>query len=137
MSECGVCIGGYEHDGPPEFFATRWPKARTGHKCGECRRTILKGEVYHRCSGKFEGDFFDDITCAQCAEIREAFTCAGYDETGPPQGQLWSDIEGVMFPHLTTACFDKLATPEAKAFLRRRWMEWKGLTVCGMNERHD
>jgi hypothetical protein len=41
---------------------------------------------------------------------------------------LWPDMEEV-FGKLTTSCFDKLQTPEAKAELRRRWMEWKGLSA--------
>jgi hypothetical protein len=127
MSDCGVCIGGYDCDGYAEFQETRWPKARKEHVCGECERKIIKGETYHRWSGKYDGEFFDDITCAQCAEIRAAFTCAEYDQTGPPQGELWNDIREAMFPRMTTACFDKLQTLEAKTFLRERWMKWKGL----------
>jgi hypothetical protein len=127
MSDCGVCIGGYDCDGSPEFSDNRWPKARKEHQCGECARNILRGEVYNRWSGKYDGEFFDEITCSECAEIRSAFTCAEYDQTGPPAGQLWADIKDMMFPNLTTACFDKLQTPEAKAELRRRWMKWKGL----------
>jgi hypothetical protein len=129
MSDCGVCIGGYDCDGYAEIYETRWPKARKEHRCGECARVIPKGEVYQRVSGKFDGEFFDDITCSQCAEIRSAFTCTERDQTGPPAGELWSDIKEMMFPHLTTACFDKLQTPEAKTFLRAQWMRWKGIGV--------
>ena len=128
MSDCGFCIGGYDCDGYPEFSDLAWPKARKEHRCGECARTILKGEVYNRWSGKFDGELFRYKTCAQCYEIRLAFSCTESDQTGPPQGELWSDIYEMMFPRLTTACFDKLQTPQAKAFLQKKWIEWKGIT---------
>jgi hypothetical protein len=129
MSDCGVCIGGYDCDGYPEFSDFSWPKARKEHKCGDCNKTIPKGEKYQRWAGKFDGEMFTEKRCAICVEIRDAFTCTESDQTGPPNGELWSDIAEYMFPHLTTACFDKLQTPEAKAELRRRWMEWRGLRV--------
>jgi hypothetical protein len=34
-----------------------------------------------------------------------------------------------MFDDLGAACFDKLETAHAKAFLRAKWQEWKGLEV--------
>jgi hypothetical protein len=130
MSDCGVCIGGYDCDGYPEFFNTTWPKARKEHVCEDCNRKILAGQTYHRVSGKYDGEMFDVVTCAICEEIRSAFTCAEYDQTGPPSGELWADIQEQMFPSITTACFDKLRSPEAKAYLRQRWMEWKGLATA-------
>lgn len=128
MSDCGVCLSGYDVDGYAEFYEVRTPKARKEHRCEDCNRTIAKGDVYHRVSGKFDGEFFDTITCAICIEIREAFTCDERDQSGPPPGELWADMVDV-FPHLNSACFDKLRTAVAKAELQRRWMEWKGLTA--------
>lgn len=129
MSDCGVCIGGYDADGMPEFHEVRWPKARKDHRCEDCNEVIPKGIVYQRYSGKFDGEFYDIITCSICSEIRSAFTCSEYDQTGPPPGELWADIAEMMFPRLTTACFEKLETPQAKEFLRTRWMRWKGLAT--------
>ena len=127
MSDCGVCIGiGYgDCDGAPEICNTRWPKAKKEHKCCECNRTILIGEEYERSSGKFDGSFWDEKTCNECAEIRIAFTC----EVPPPFGELWSEITEYAFPNLNTSCFDRLDTPAAKSFLRERWLKWKGLAV--------
>ena len=127
MSDCGVCIGGYDTDGMSEFYNVKWPKARKEHHCEDCGKVIAVGETYKRESGKFDGELYDIITCAICSEIRSAFTCSEYDQTGPPTGELWNDIKEQMFPTLTTACFEKLETPAAKAELRRRWMQWKGL----------
>jgi hypothetical protein len=122
MSECGVCLGGDFGDGEPyEFSEMRWPKARKEHKCGECGRTIQSGEKYQSFRGKCDGDFYHEITCHQCAEIREVFSC----EAWPMWGELWNDAREVLFPVLTTACFAKLRTPEAREFLRAKWIEWK------------
>jgi hypothetical protein len=30
-----------------------------------------------------------------------------------------------VFPEMTTTCYDRLKTPEAKVELQRRWAEWK------------
>lgn len=129
MSECGVCIGGYDSDGSCEFYDIRWPKAKKEHRCEDCNRVIAKGENYQRVAGKFDGEFFAVSTCAVCVEIRNAFTCTEYDQVGPPPGELWNDIREQMFPVITTACYDKLQTPEAKAYLRDRWLKWKGLVA--------
>lgn len=125
MADCGVCIGtGYDCcDGSPEICETRWPRARKEHRCGECGATVRKGEEYQRISGKYDGEFFDEKTCIDCAEVRDAFTC----EAPPIFGQLWADMKEFVFPALTTSCFDKMQTPRGKQFLREEWMKWKGL----------
>src|SRR5579863_6192523 len=124
MSDCGVCIVVCDFDGIPEFHDVSWPKAREPHKCLECKRVIPVGAKYERSVGKFDGEFFADSTCAECSEIAEAFSCDGKRIIGT----LWEDMESVM-RELTTTCFDRLTTPEAKAYLRERWMQWKGLSA--------
>lgn len=88
MSDCGVCIGGYDGE-LTEFFSEEWPKARKAHKCSECARLIAPGQKYQRCSGKSDGDFWSFITCSVCAEIRRVFTCDGSEALG---GMLWEDM---------------------------------------------
>jgi len=127
MSECGVCISGYDCDGSVDIGAVRWPKAKKEHRCEDCNEPIPVGSKYQRASGKYDGEFFDIKTCSVCVEVRDAFTCAEYDQAGPPPGHLWVDIQEQMFPSITTVCFDKLQSPEAKEYLRERWMKWKGL----------
>ena len=122
MSDCGVCLGEWDGDSP-EFFDVRTPKARKPHSCSECGKVIAKGDVYQRTCGKNDGDFWTYDTCLICAEIRAAFSCNG-ESLG---GMMWEDFRDYVFPEMTTTCFDRLKTPEAKAELRRRWMEWKGL----------
>lgn len=121
MSDCGVCIGGGDYDGCPEFYSMEYPRARKQHRCGECGKTIEIGERYQRFSGKFDGDMFWEKTCENCAEIRDGFTCYA----PPPFGSLWSEMVEYVFPLMTTSCFDKLKTPEDKAFLQGKWIEWK------------
>jgi len=126
MSDCGVCIGGYEADGCHDFSRVDWPKACKEHKCEECGRVIAKGEKYRRSAWKFDGEITDEINCAECVEIRDAFTC-WEDGAAYCPGELWADMRSAVFPVLTSACFDKLKTPSAKEMLRQLWMRWKGL----------
>jgi hypothetical protein len=123
MPDCSVCIGGGDYDGPNEFENIEWPKARKPHRCEECRRIIAAGERYERFSGKFDGSLFCLKTCAECAEIRDAFNCEG----GAIVDGLWSEIESYVFPHMTTGCLERLETPEAKVHLLQQWRKWKGL----------
>jgi len=38
--------------------------------CEECGRTIEVGEIYVRYAGTWEGDFFTNVACSQCAALR-------------------------------------------------------------------
>lgn len=121
MSDCGVCLGSY--DGDCEFYSARNRIARKPHVCEECGGSIVPGQPYEYVWGKCEGIFWTAKTCLVCAEIAKAFSC-----NGRMHGVLWDDMHEVMGA-LNTSCFDRLTTPEAKAELRRRWMEWKGLVA--------
>lgn len=124
MSDCGVCIGGFGDGEAPEFYESSTPKARKEHECDECRRTIHVGEKYRYIAGKWDGDFETFKICLLCEEIRRSFKC---DDGVTPIGYLMEDMNEALFPNLTTACFDRLQTPEAKQHLRALWMAWKGL----------
>lgn len=119
MSDCGVCIGGF--DGYSEFFSEEVRRARKTYKCSECDREIVPGQKYVVLSGKCEGDLWRERCCEVCNEISKAFSCDGRSV-----GNLWEEMDYVM-DELTTTCFDRLTTPEAKAYLRQRWMEHKEL----------
>lgn len=126
MSDCGVCLysdcDGYMS--AYDFCEVRTPKARKEHRCCECGKTIRIGERYERYAGKYDGDFCSIVTCLICAEIADAFYC----DSRLYGGGLWEGMHEIM-GELKSSCFDKLQTPEAKAELQRRWMEWKGLTA--------
>lgn len=123
MSDCGVCVTcGYAD----ECTGYRCVTVKAGQEwiCSECGCKIPKGTRYELASWFFEGGagFGNCKTCLICAEIAEAFQCGGRYHAE----SFWESMEDA-FPKLTTACFERLQTPEAKAELRRRWMEWKGL----------
>jgi hypothetical protein len=125
MSDCGVCIGGYDYDGAPEFHAVKLPKARKPHACCECKRGIPSGSVYEKTSGKYDGEFYSNRTCLVCAEIRDAFSCDG----GVLIGELWQEMHEYGFEKINESCFAKLQTVKAKRYLRGRWMKWKGIAI--------
>jgi len=118
MSDCGVCLTGY--DGDTDFCHTEIRKARKKHVCCECSKEILPGEQYERASGKSEGDFWDAETCMVCAEIAQAFYCDGRWFGGV----LWEHMDEVL-SEMTTGCLNRLKTARAKAELMKRWNEWK------------
>ena len=120
MNDCACIYDSAEGD-LPEFYTQQWRRARKSYTCCECRGTIQRGDRYECFSGKWERGVQTYRTCDQCQNIRESLYCEGWSF-----GQLWEDIEEQIFREtgLTVACIDKLTTPEAKAFLQRRWMEF-------------
>lgn len=130
MSDCGICLSGeadesaYEIDQAVEV-------AEKLLRCCECNNEIPEGATYARAT-LFMGCDEDGNpcdpqvyrTCLICEEIAEAFFCV--DRVWG--GVMWDSFD-YSFEGITTACFDRLQTPEAKTELRRRWMEWKGLAA--------
>lgn len=120
MSDCGVCLTGYDDCGDTEFIRTEIRKARKPHMCSECGKVIPVGEKYEHADGKTDGDFWGYDTCLICAEIADAFYCDGRWFGG----MLWEGMEEV-FGKLTTGCLERLTTAAAKAELMRRWNKWR------------
>lgn len=122
MSDCGVCLtGGYA-----DCIGYRCVKVKAGQEwsCSECGCKIPRGSRYELASWFYadrEG-FGNAKTCLICAEIADAFYCGGRWHGG----SLWDELFD-RHEQLNVSCFNKLKTPEAKAELQRRWMEWKGL----------
>ena len=127
MGDCGVCLS---YGGDNECLGYRRIICKAGQEwhCSECGCAIPKGQKYELASW-FYADRSDGSgnckTCLICAEIAEAFMCGGRWHSN----SFWDHMESA-FPKLTTSCFDRLTTVEAKSELRRRWMEWKGLAVA-------
>lgn len=121
MSDCGVCIGSDDYDCELEFYDITWPKAKKEHRCCECRRTIVAGEEYQRWVGKWDGSLSSAKTCLFCCEIRDGFSCGN----STVFGELWSEMKDYIFPIMNTACFEKIESVEARAYLRSQWMNWK------------
>lgn len=59
-----------------EFYKSATPKARKEYICDLCGQKILKGETYHRYSGKYNGDMFDDKQHLTCRNIINAYCSA-------------------------------------------------------------
>lgn len=69
-----------------EFYNSTYPKAKKEYKCDLCDQKIKVGEKYHRYSGKYDGDMFDNKYHLTCQKIINAY-CEKmndneYDEDG-------------------------------------------------------
>ena len=107
-----------------EFHRARVVTARKAHLCVECETKILPGTKFELVNSKTEGKFWIAKTCLMCLEIREAFVCGSWI-----YGELYSNIEEVMFPIWDTAgpldCLAKLESKEARDYLRELYRDWK------------
>ena len=122
MAECSASFG-MEADEMCSFWVSKIKTARKSHKCEECRQEIKIGDKYESLAYYFEG-FHHEKRCAVCCEVRNAFL---EDGSCYCPGDMWTEIADYVFPEMTSACFDKLQTPDGNAEFRRRWMGWKGL----------
>jgi hypothetical protein len=121
MSDCGVCISGYDGDGDCVGYRCVIVHARKEWRCSECGCKIPRKSLYEYASWFFSGGGHGNAkTCLICAEIAAAFMCGGrYHDSS-----LWDSMQEAYYA-LTTACFNRLSTPQAKTELRRRWIDWK------------
>lgn len=128
MSDCGVCIYVSDCDSETIGFQCKTVRASRDWECCECGERIPKHTAYELASG-FRADngnsHWQSKTCVLCAEIANAFMCDG---RWYGSGRFWEQMEE-SFASLNSSCFDRLKSAEAKTELRRRWMEWKGLTA--------
>lgn len=69
-----------------EFCNQAKKMAARQHKCNECGRTIVAGELYEYISGKWDGVFMVHKTCADCLSMRDAFFCSWCF------GLIWDDL---------------------------------------------
>ena len=53
-------------------------RARKQHCCGECSRTIEKGEQYEVVKGLWDGRWETHKTCLGCTRIRQHFCSDGW-----------------------------------------------------------
>lgn len=63
-----------------DWFTSHHPRARKEHVCGECRRTIRRGETYWRHGGVHEGTFVWHVMCEHCEAATGwlVIVCDGY-----------------------------------------------------------
>ena len=58
-----------------EFYSYSTPVARKEHTCELCGSVIHPKQKYYRCSGKYDGMFFDSCYCLNCNNIITEFCC--------------------------------------------------------------
>ena len=87
MAECScVYVDCYDSE-TTEFFRDTIHVARKQHNCGECRRTIERGEEYEYVVANWDGSFSTHKTCSGCMNVRDKMFCEGFY-----YGTLWDDI---------------------------------------------
>jgi len=74
----------------PEASVTTTPKAAKPYVCGECRRTIEKGERYLKYKMLYEGTWIESKHCLHCHQLASWLVgeCGGF-----PCDQLIEDFE--------------------------------------------
>lgn len=125
MSDCGVCIGSRYDSYSGNDFDCGPHTSNEDEKCCECESVIPAGTKYESAHWLDDDEKPQSAdTCDLCAEIAWAFSCEAR-----VYFNLWEDIGECVFPEFSVSCLEKLTTPEAKAELQRRWMQWKGLAA--------
>jgi hypothetical protein len=124
MSECGVCLYSDASDCEGMIDGTSIVSLEKDQTCSECNKVVSAGAQIEEAIWNYDERKKPIYTCLICAEIANAFYCGG--DGRMYGGGLWEDMDEVM-DDLNSACFDRLSTPEAKTYLRERWMKWKGL----------
>lgn len=79
--------------GSPSAFNAVDRKARKQHQCGECLRTIEKGETYRYESGIWEYGPDSHKTCMDCISVRDTFFCSFIF------GRLWEDMHELVLDY--------------------------------------
>lgn len=59
---------------PPDFYTTKFRKARKEHTCYECSGRISAGETYEYTSGSWERRPDSFKTCERCHDLRQWVT---------------------------------------------------------------
>lgn len=122
MSECTCAIDSCDNymDGP-EVYRAEERTATKEHRCGECRRTIEKGERLTVETGLWDGAWYTHKTCVDCLSIRTTFFCTWIYETLFDELRDYIQNVGGNVPN---ACMLKL-TPAARSkvfdMIRKEW----------------
>jgi len=77
----GSCDCSTDYDGPEEgdfHPEMEWRTARKTHVCGECKRTIQRGERYELAAQCNDGKWFHHKTCLGCYRIRMCWQPGGW-----------------------------------------------------------
>ena len=102
-----------------DVYETSNRRARKPHKCGECGRPIIVGELYRSSRGLFEGSWNTNCICAHCQIAADWLTenCAGFVDNG-----VYEDI------HEHAEEYFAIALPIYRLCvgMRRKWVRFDG-----------
>lgn len=111
---------------PADAYSVTKPVARKEHRCGECRRAILPGEVYERHGMCYEGTASSWLVCSHCAVLTRwlVIECGG-----TVQGEVIEDIE----EHASE--YQRADLKELAAWARAQWAYDEGTRRNGFRGR--
>lgn len=77
-----------------ELARHQWRTAAKDHRCGECNRTISKGERYEYVTGLYDGHWDTERTCEQCHQVTRWLNvvCGGF---------MYQAVQMDLFEHIT------------------------------------
>jgi len=106
------------------FASERTVTAKKEHQCGECWRTIGKGETYERLAGKWEGDFWDMKSCTHCSAFRKIIDAVDTDFWEGAYGGIHAWVDNTGSSPAELAYYFRHGTHNLLALYR--WSVWFG-----------
>lgn len=107
---CSCSATSIDGDG---YFSTRRRRAAKPTICPECKKEIVKGELYIFSTLFLEGRIHNSKMCLECEALVDQFFSDGYYV-----GRIWEDLEGYLdaawSEDLPSNCISKLP-PAVKA----------------------
>lgn len=77
----------------PQVYSESQPKARTEHRCCECRGRIYPGERYSLFRGCWDGRWSTFKTCEDCVALRKDIDATIKDaDDRPPFGNIYEHV---------------------------------------------
>jgi len=113
------------------FASERTVTAKKEHQCGECWRTIDKGETYERLAGKWEGDFWDMKSCTHCSAFRKIIDAVDNDFWEGAYGGIHAWVDDIGSSPAELAYWHSKGKYSALSLYR--WSTWFG----GQWRNHD
>lgn len=103
-----------------DFYSETWRKARKEHRCEECRRTIVAGELYKRHAMALDGSVSVFLHCPHCSAAASWLVkhCGGY---------LCAGVEDDLFEHWEEHYDgDRMFLGRAIVGMRKKWRRRDG-----------
>ena len=85
----------------PEYYLEKCVRARKEHKCCETLRVISKGEMYWRCSGKWDGAASSYCQCESAYHFARYINVKVYDDCVVGFGEITAYMDEIMEKHPT------------------------------------